>query len=377
MNRLGVWAVAAWACLLIVGCQMTTGTPSDGGNGAPILDNPRWGWLRVSTGWYGGCGIYRPKDQVALGAGELYCWGYISGLSTEYPTRVTASHTSLWVDVSVGWDHVCGITEAQRIFCAGRDNFGQIDGISVDKNYDRFVSPFIGMPLEARESYEQKRWTSISSGAALTFAVADDSTLWRWGEAEVGLPPPIFEAFGVNWRQVGSQYGNAIDLKFCAVTMSDELRCGTAENNDSWKVVPGRWENVGAGLTHWCAQEKPSGRVRCAGGNMSGQLGDGSINRYDSEPAFLAGDFRDTAWLKVSPGSEHTCAIRKDDGKLFCWGKSGQGQLGNGNLDSTNNNRLGNGTIIRATGCKREGSVGLNWTNCSYPLLVSRREKGR
>ena len=35
----------------------------------------------------------------------------------------------------------------------------------------------------------------------------------------------------------------------------------------------------------------------------------------------------DTDWARISPGAEHTCAVRTDR-SLWCWGRNLEGELG-------------------------------------------------
>ena len=72
-----------------------------------------------------------------------------------------------------------------------------------------------------------------------------------------------------------------------------------------------------------------TGRVAAWGWNAGGQLGNNSTTstrccrRRCPRSGVLAGK-RVTA---ISAGGQHTCAIA--DGRAYCWGKNGRGQLGN------------------------------------------------
>jgi len=38
--------------------------------------------------------------------------------------------------------------------------------------------------------------------------------------------------------------------------------------------------------------------------------------------------------LQVIVGGSHTCG-RRDDGRMYCWGSNGSGQLGNGTIQDS------------------------------------------
>ena len=81
---------------------------------------------------------------------------------------------------------------------------------------------------------------------------------------------------------------------------------------------------VSAGGNHTCAV-LADGTARCWGGNWSGQLGDGTTtNRHTPVP--VSGISTATA---VSAGGGHTCAVLAD-GTARCWGWNGRGRLGDG-----------------------------------------------
>jgi alpha-tubulin suppressor-like RCC1 family protein len=71
-----------------------------------------------------------------------------------------------------------------------------------------------------------------------------------------------------------------------------------------------------------------NGRAYCWGGNLSGQLGDGTTtNRLTPVPVYLPADV--TGFTSVRAGSEHSCGIG-NNGRAYCWGWNGNGVLGNG-----------------------------------------------
>lgn len=92
-------------------------------------------------------------------------------------------------------------------------------------------------------------------------------------------------------------------------------------------VDPGPWADVALGRRHACAVRSDSS-LWCWGENLRGQLGTGSL-----DPAAFPTQITSPAaqWRKVAAGDDHTCALTAD-GRLLCWGRGEEGQLGQGDL---------------------------------------------
>lgn len=82
---------------------------------------------------------------------------------------------------------------------------------------------------------------------------------------------------------------------------------------------------IAAGYTHSCAI-LTDGSVRCWGANDRGQLGDGTTNGSKTPRPVVGLAGRVTA---IALGEDHSCAVLVD-GRLQCWGRNFDGQLGDG-----------------------------------------------
>ena len=93
-----------------------------------------------------------------------------------------------------------------------------------------------------------------------------------------------------------------------------------------------RAQAISAGFYHACATDQ-NDELHCWGENREGQLGYGgteSIGDDEIPAAAGTGDFGDHTVKAFSAGGFHTCAILDDD-SLRCWGEGSDGRLGYGN----------------------------------------------
>ena len=94
---------------------------------------------------------------------------------------------------------------------------------------------------------------------------------------------------------------------------------------------------ISAGGAHSCALST-AGKVRCWGANDDGQLGQGDTTAVGLAGGAAPGAIPDVDLggepaLQVSAGGAHTCALMAS-GKLRCWGRGAEGQLGYGDARS-------------------------------------------
>src|SRR5690606_13204900 len=86
---------------------------------------------------------------------------------------------------------------------------------------------------------------------------------------------------------------------------------------------------ITAGYQHTCALTT-TGAVWCWGRNGFGQLGDGSTN---TQPAPVQVSGLPSNIITITAGDQHTCALT-DTGAAWCWGYNQYGQLGDGASNS-------------------------------------------
>ena len=263
--------------------QIGDGTSSQRSN--PTLTNNTAAFTSVSAG--GTTCAIRASDSHILCWGDNGDGGLGIGTSdyTAHKNPVQINDTSAFTAVSTGTGsiHACAIrANDSRVLCWGANYRGAVG----DGSYENTIY----VPTLTTDTSAYK---AISAGSDHTCAIRNDSRLLCWGSNEYG------------------QLGDG------TITHRHEP---TLINDTSG------FSAVTAGSSHTCAIRANDSRVLCWGDNRYGKLGDGSLLQR-MNPTLI----NDTSnYTSVGLGYGHTCAIRANDSRVMCWGRSANGQLGGG-----------------------------------------------
>ncbi len=185
-------------------------------------------------------------------------------------------------------------------------------------------------PVQFNSTNTTQTITGLTNGSSYTFTVAGISALGdetaRSAPSNVTTPLTT-----VAMVAAGGEHS-------CALLMSGRVKCWgsnvegqlgsffTYSKSTTPVYVTGLQgaTSIGLGQTHTCAS-LIDGTVRCWGYNAEGELGDGS--RTTSAIPVVVVDLTDVVGLAV--GSQHSCAVLSD-GTAKCWGHNPAGALGDG-----------------------------------------------
>lgn len=282
--------------------------------------------------------------------GELRCAGRpLPGLLEDGQSRPAAvTELSGAKQIALGRLHGCALHDDGRVACWGNNHFGQLgDGTArgcgkttVSHRDEPVFVPGVKTAVE------------IAMGDTGSCALLASGAVQCWGRVGLKRTPGsregcIVESIDglarVKRVQVGAHHG-------CALLVGGEILCwgsnaigqlgvlreGTTPTGHGGggapvalpplkvAIVDDAEELASFGRAHSCAL-RSSGRVFCWGRNVEGQIGDGTTTSRHA-PVSVQGLDDATA---IAVGYDFSCALRRS-GRVVCWGGNEHGQLGDG-----------------------------------------------
>ncbi len=292
-------------------------------------------WDLLITGTVHTCGLVSEK---------AYCWGANNvgqlGLgSASFPILTPDSIGGLrWLTLAVGTLHSCGTTSTDSTtYCWGSSSRGQLgDGITGDLTFTPFP---IAVLVDTA-------FVQLTAGSQHTCGLNSAGEAYCWGDATFGqIGTGVFIGSTVPVPVAGGLLFASIDAggrHTCAVTAAGEGYCwgegsngalgnGGTQPKSSPVPVSGSltFGHISAGGGHTCGHTLTD-EVWCWGINESGQLGTGDTDLHPL-PVRLGGPVN--TFRSVRAGSSTiggiTCG-QATDGKIYCWGRGTEGQIGHG-----------------------------------------------
>jgi alpha-tubulin suppressor-like RCC1 family protein len=194
--------------------------------------------------------------------------------------------------ISASGAHSCSLQNGQA-FCWGDDGYGELgDGT--------MTSSDVPVAVDTAGVLAGQALTQISAGNSFdTCALDSAGAAYCWG------------------NNVNGQLGDG------TMTSSDVPVAVDTSGVLAGKILT----QISAGYNGTCALDT-AGAVYCWGGNVNGELGDGTMTSSDVPVAVdTSGVLAGKTLIQISAGTIHACAV-DSAGAAYCWGGNGSGQLG-------------------------------------------------
>jgi alpha-tubulin suppressor-like RCC1 family protein len=275
--------------------------------------------------------------------GAAYCWGngdygqLGDGTSRQHfpwgPNIVRTAPVAVlggltFLSVGVGSSHSCGLTSSGTAYCWGSGHLGQLGDGVVDTEMDlrlyrRRSTPGVvagGLSFRALSTRDD-HVAGVTTGGAV----------YTWGSSHSTYSPT-----GGEWQPTLVAGLTSVDAiaeggyRACALMAGGSVQCWNYGN--SAVAVPGGivFRALTVGYSHACGLTA-GGDAYCWGSNRYGQVGDGTTGADLRTPVAVA---EGLGLRTVVAGTDYTCGLVAN-GAAYCWGKNGQGQLGDGTTDSS------------------------------------------
>ncbi|WP_027390899.1 LamG-like jellyroll fold domain-containing protein [Chrysiogenes arsenatis] len=350
---------------------------------APVRIGDGAGWQSVVAGYGHTLAIKHDKTLWTWGddmRGQLGKGGM--GGSNLTPAQVAESLE--WNSIAVGNEHSFAVASDGTLWAWGANDQGQLgDGNTFYAQTE---------PVLVIDTYES-HWVSVAGSATQSFAVTADGSFWAWGynAGQLGLPAvevtytaeatprllvlpasylaePALFAQSITASGISVHYnGNMIVLNqhnseemaagqlLDSITLSFDGLVDVRDSSDVSKATSDVLVNgdrlvvtyegisrtytiyrslsqIAAGMSHTVAI-KEDGTLWTWGSSGNGQLGDGTEGGTRNQPGQLGGE---NNWIRVATGEGHSLALKRD-GTLWSWGLNHMGQLGIASADYSRN----------------------------------------
>ena len=298
---------------------------------------------RISTGASHSCAV--------LANGTIRCWGSGSNgrlgnnAADDSGTPVTVSNIDTAVQVSAGASHTCAVLTSGAVQCWGAGGAGRLGNGGTNQSTTPVQVSGITSAVQ------------VSAGTAHSCAVLENGQVWCWGNngsgrlgnGVPGLPtsttPVQVSGLAPTAIQVSGGRAHTCALLEAGTVwcwgQADQGRLGdgraiNVSGSEATQRTPVQVSNISTATAisvndrHACALLE-NGRIRCWGRNNESQLGNGG-STTQTMPRPVSGI---TTAAQISAGDSHSCAVLLD-GTSRCWGAGGSGRLGNNAADNSN-----------------------------------------
>ena len=307
--------------------------------------------------------------SCGVSGSTVRCWGNGSNgelgngaqANSAAPVTVAASPLTF---VTAGNTHACALTPAGSAVCWGRNTNNELGASSsLACGFPCSTTPLAvtgGLTFDTLTAGVGESCGTTAAGAAYCWGGIPGWGALGNGTTAGSAPSPTLVSGGLTFRDVQAEGATP-----CGLTTTGQAYCwggnvagqvgdGTTTNRTVPVPVAGGYtfatlasssgqNNINA---HMCAIT-PAGDAYCWGGNLRGELGAvtattcGASTPCSTVPVLVTGGH---SWRALAVGLEFTCGITTDDA-VYCWGANGFGQLGNGSTTNSSVPVLVSGTF--------------------------------
>jgi alpha-tubulin suppressor-like RCC1 family protein len=312
----------------------------------PVQTTPSWGdrhIIAISAGTAHSLALADDGTVWAWGSGangRLGHGGIAATNSTPLQTTATWGDRQI-IALDAGDAHSLAIATDGSVWAWGNGTNGRLgDGATTQRT----------TPVQVMNTWGTRRITSVSTATTHSIALADDGTVWAWGDGSNGRLGTGATASQSSPVQSIAAWGNQRILGICTGSAQTMV---LAEDSSVWAWGDGRATRFGnpahsnstlstpvPTLTAWGGRQivsvstsGPHSLVVDAGGVVwswgSGQFGALGLGGTDSVRAPQPLSLRHRSVTQVSAGGPHSLALA-DDGSVWAWGSNSAGRLGDG-----------------------------------------------
>ncbi|OGP04436.1 MAG: hypothetical protein A2Z91_00505 [Deltaproteobacteria bacterium GWA2_38_16] len=168
-------------------------------------------------------------------------------------------------------------------------------------------------------------WAVSAGGSATCAIVGEEKALKCWGLSHSSTPEEVVQGLEKDVVAVSTGSGDG-----CAIVGEEKaLKCWNTSHQLTTIFESGVSSVVVGGNGHTCAIQ--NGGLKCWGLNDHGQVGNGEVNDSNEVIPMVSVPGLESGVSAVALGSNHTCVIQND--KIKCWGMNHRGQVGQGFID--------------------------------------------
>lgn len=192
---------------------------------------------------------------------------------------------------------------------------------AIESRYDHLTPLWNEVEATLGKNFVGRQSNIIDAGAHLSCTVRSSSRINCWGRnrrgiIEIEVPDDII---GISGNRLGVLILSESGSVYSWIEYYNRL--------DAINALRHEIEDISSGHSHYCVVTY-NGGAKCWGGNVSGQLGNGTFVS-SSDPVDVIG--LSSGIAEISAGHDFTCALTVSGG-VKCWGNNDHGQLGGGSL---------------------------------------------